>query len=455
MNLPQTSSLRTRLSGELPPTPPLPSLIQTLACRWMPLTFFEWCRNRLGDRFTLYPLDMAPAVFLSRPDDIRAVLSAPPSVLHPGAGGAALRPIVGDNSFMLCDGQEHMLGRKAILPVFSARAIETHISMVSETASREVATWPIGLPFAVYPRVRSMSLRIILRTVFQDERADLRPLHDRMLSLLNVNTSFVLVEPRLRHLPGWRRIWRRFTKDRELVDREIHRLITRRRSAPPIDDVLGRLLAAGNADGSAMSDAQLRDNLVSVILAGHETTASEITWALQLLAHHPEVQTRLAEEIATDESESYMAATIEEVLRHRPVFLFAIPRVVAEPVVIGGWRYRPPAQLLACTYLLQHDTATFPDPDTFRPERFLTAVPPTASYLPWGGGHKRCPGHRLATLEMRALVRAVLAAHTVSPSARRMEPPRWRSVIVTPHDGGRVVLHSRLRAHHAGWSVSR
>jgi cytochrome P450 len=204
-----------------------------------------------------------------------------------------------------------------------------------------------------------------------------------------------------------------------------------------------------------MTDTQVRDNLISVILAGHETTASELTWALQLLAHNPEVQACLAEEIATGGSENYLTATIEEVLRHRPVFLFAIPRVVAQPIEIGGWTYRPPAQLLACTYLLQHDPKVYAEPDEFRPERFLHRTPAAAAYLPWGGGRKRCPGHRLATLEMRALLRATVATRTLTPAAPQPERARWRSVIVTPSDGGRVVLHPRLTAQHAGLPVPR
>jgi cytochrome P450 len=450
-----SSSLRTRYKRELPPTPPLPGAIQTLACRWMPLTFFEWCHRRHGDRFTLYPVDMAPTVFLSNPDDVRAVLTASASVLHPGAGGAAISPIVGNHSFMLRESGEHMLGRRAILPAFSARAIESHVGMVNEATRREAASWPIGSPFPVHERLRRMSLWIILRTVFQDEPAALHALHEHMLAMLDVTVSLVLIEPRLRQLPPWRAIWRRFTKNRERVDREIRTLIGRRRSGEPESDVLDRLLAAHNLDGSPMTDVQVRDNLVSVILAGHETTASELAWALQLLAHHPHAQDRLAEEIAAGGSENYLTATIEEVLRHRPVFLFAIPRVVAEPIEIGGWTYKPPAQLLACNYLLQHDPTVYAEPDEFRPERFLDGGPTAAVYLPWGGGRKRCPGHRLATLEMKALLRATLATRTLTPAAPEPDTARWRSVIVTPRDGGRVILHPRLTTQHPGLPVPR
>jgi len=446
-------SLPTRLRGQLPPTPALPGSVQTLACRWMPLAFLEWCRRRYGDRFTLYPVDMRPVVFLSHPGDIREVVNAPSSILHPGAGGATIAPIVGERSFMLREGEEHLYGRRTIVTAFKASELERHTRTVSDIVNDEVASWPHGSPFAVHPRLRSMSLRIILSTVFHEDPAKLSVLHDHMLKLLDVTTSFALIEPKLRTLPPWRKIWAYFNQERECVDHEIGTLIAQRQTAPSGEDVLARLLAANNPDGSPATPAQVRDNLVSVILAGHETTASEIAWALQLLAHNPSVQSRLAAEIDAGSDDAYMNATVAEVLRHRPVFLFAIPRIVAEPIEIRGWTYRPPAQLLACVYLLHHDSALYSDPHVFRPERFLSDAPRASEWLPWGGGRKRCPGHRLATFEMRAVLRAALAANTVTPASRFMERARWRSVIVTPSRGGRVLLCRRRASASAGTSV--
>jgi cytochrome P450 len=441
-----THAAITRIKGDLPPSPPLPGWIQTLACRWMPFGLFEWSRRNLGDCFTLYPVDLPPVVFLSNPDDIEAVLAAPSSVLRPGAGGSAIAPIVGANSFMLHDGDEHTLGRRTILPAFSASALEAHVHLVTDIVQAEVASWPLESPFAVFPRLRSMSLRIILGTVFEGEGNRLRALHEHMLRMLDVTASFVLVEPRLRHLPIWRGIWRRFIHARAQVDHEIRTLIEGAHAAPS-NSVLGRLLAATNADGSPFSPAQLRDNLVSVILAGHETTASEAAWALQLIAHTPDVQARIAEEIDRGSEETYLQATVAEVLRHRPVFLFAIPRVVTAPFELGGWTYRPPAQLLACIYLLHHDPELFSAPNAFVPDRFLPGTPELSTWLPWGGGRKRCPGHRLATLELQSVIRATLSTRTVLPVSPRIERARWRSVIVTPAKGGRVLLSSRSRRH--------
>jgi cytochrome P450 len=445
MKIAQAAQLR--MKRELPPTPPLPGSLQTLICRWAPLGLLEWCNQNLGDRFTLYPVDLPPVVFLSNPADIRAVLGASSAVLQPGAGGSAIAPIVGSHSFMLHDTDEHLRGRRAILPSFSQSAIEQHARRVTEIVDAEVGSWPLEAPFAALPRLRSMSLRIVLGTVFGDDGDRLGRLHDHMLRMLDMTASFVLVEPRLRHLPVWRGIWRRFIHERARVDEEIRLLI----ETPPTgsgDDVLGRLLATANADGCPLSPAQVRDDLVSVILAGHETTASEAAWALQLIAHAPEVQARLIEEIDAGGGESYLQATVAEVLRHRPVFLFAIPRAVAAPFQLGGRTYRPPVQLLACIYLLHHDPELYSDPDLFLPERFLSGAPEPSAWMPWGGGRKRCPGHRLATLELQSVIRATLSTRAVRPASRRIERARWRSVIVTPANGGRVLLEARRPVRH-------
>jgi cytochrome P450 len=208
------SSLAIRLRGELPPTPPLPSLAQTLACRWAPLGFFERCRDLYGTSFTLYPLDLPPVVLLSDAQDIREMLAAPASVLHPGEGGQALTPIVGRSSFMLHDEEQHADGRRAIMPAFSRGAAEAHAEIAAEIAAQEVNTWPTGVPVAMHPYLRRLTLRVILHVVFGPDSRELQLLRERILDMLDVTVSFVLVEPRLRRLPHWHATWRQFLLDR-------------------------------------------------------------------------------------------------------------------------------------------------------------------------------------------------------------------------------------------------
>jgi cytochrome P450 len=437
--------MRRAARGALPPGPPLLTPAQTLLVWRWPLVFLSRCRARYGSRFTVNIASHPPLVFLSDPADVRAMLAARADVLHPGEGAGTIEPLVGDESFMLLEGEDHLCGRRAVLPAFREGAVRENTELVRELVAREVATWPLGVAFALHGRLRALTLDTLLRTIFagspdpgEDELCELR---DRLLEMLAITASAALPQPLLRHGPD-RCVWARFLRRRGYVDELISSIIERRRRAGGgTGDLLDRLLVARNADGSAFSSRQVRDGLVSIVLAGHETTASELAWAFQLLAHNPAVQERLAEELDGGAGEAYLGATVMEVLRHRPVFLFAIPRAVKRPIEIGGWTYRPPAQLLACIYLLHHNAALFPEPEEFRPERFLGLAPD--AWLPWGGGRKRCPGLHLATLEIATVLRTVLATATIRPGQRKIERPRWRSVIVTPHAGSRVVLHPR------------
>jgi cytochrome P450 len=433
--------------GALPPGPPLPAVAQTFLIWRSPLAYLRHCRRRYGSRFTINVTSHPPLVYLSDQRDIKTMLAAPADVLAPGEGAGMIESLVGDGSFMLLEGQDHLCGRRIVLPPFHAEAVQEHAGLLAEVAAREVAKWPCGMPFALAPRLRALTLETLLRTIFgvsgHPAEDQLRELRDRLLAMLTVTASAVFPEPLLRHGPG-RRTWMRFLRRRAVVDELIYSIIAERaRAGERSGDLLDRLLSARNPDGSAFTTRQVRDDLMSIILAGHETTASELAWAFQLLAHNPRVLGRLTNELDTGDGEEYLGATVMEVLRHRPVFLFAIPRAVKRPIEIGGFTYRPPAQLLGCIYLMHHDPALFPRPHEFRPERFLDAHPMTHTWLPWGGGRKRCPGLHLATLEIKTVLRTVLATATVRPAARTMERPRWRSVIVTPHAGSRVVLEPR------------
>ena len=288
----------------------------------------------------------------------------------------------------------------------------------------------------------------------------------RMSEMLSVMATPLLQEPRLRRLPGWRGTWRRFIADREAVDELVYGLIARRRREGSADDLLDLLIAARNPDGSPLSDGQVRDNLVSTIVAGQETTAATLGWTLQLLAHEPAVQDRLIEELdggsdganggvdgiagqpdgaGEDRREgTYMDAVIQEALRHRPTFLFLPPRVVMRPTEIGGWNYRPRGQLLACTYLLHHDPRLYDDPQRFQPERFLQGPPPRpGTLLPWGLGRKRCPGRQIALIEIREVLRRVLSTWLVLPASRRIADPRWRTALLTPNPRSKLILCPR------------
>jgi cytochrome P450 len=440
--------------SELPPGLPLPAATQTyIIWRW-PFAYLEWCRAHYGSRFTLRMTGFPPLVFLSDPADIRALFAAPSDTLRPGEGGAITTPIVGTKSFMLQDGDEHITARKTILPSFHKSAVQLHADMVTEVARQAIAAWPRDVAFALHSRLRTLTLEIILRTMFTSpphtsvDRS--RALRETMLRTFAITGSAVFPEPILRHSPLGRAIWLGFLRNRAETDELIYALIDERRRSGREDtttDMLDVLLTTADHDRPLPSRQQLRDNVMSVILAGHETTAAQLSWAFQLLAHNPVVLDRLRNEIDQGEDDKYLTATIHEVLRHRPVFLFAIPRAVNGSVEIGDWTYCSPAQLLSCIYLVHHDPAIYAEPDVFRPERFLSPSPPPHVWLPWGGGRRRCPGMNLAMLEMKTVLRTVLSELTVLPATPDIERPRWRSVIVTPHAGSRIVLRTRVRRH--------
>jgi cytochrome P450 len=387
---------------------------------------------------------MPPLVFLSNPKDIRTVLTAPLTVLHAGAGAVRTAPLFGPGSFLLLEEDEYHCGRNAIRPAFQHRTVQEHSNTLTELAARAVASWPLETPIASHSHFCALTLTVMLRSVFGEEEPAVKALHGRLLEMLAVTASPVLQEPRLRHLPGWRGTWRAFLRQRAEVDKLIASLISQRRNtAGNQHDALNMLLQARRPDGSPMSDGELRDNLVSVIVAGHETTASTLAWAFQLIAQHPAVQDRLTAEIDASNGEEYLTATISEVIRHRPVFLFAAPRAVAQPIEIGGWTYHPPVHLLACTYLMHHDPTLFTDPHTFRPERFLDEHAPARAWLPWGGGRKLCPGRHLALLELKTVLKATLSTRRVLPTSDKIERAAWRSALLTPSAGSKIVLCKR------------
>jgi cytochrome P450 len=445
------------MGSDAPPGPSWPSPAQTFAFYRWPFAFLERNRDRYGKRFTVRPTDNPPLVFLSDPAEIRALFAASAEVLHPGEGGSAIEPIVGEGSFMLMDEDEHLQGRRAVAPSFHREMTQRHGDLVADLAEREVASWPRDTPVALHPRFRALTLEVVLRTIFGDQDDDrIDALRDRILSALAVTSSPTLVQPWLRKLPPGRGIWRRFLRRQREVDEILVSLIEERmQDGASGDDVLGVLLATQEKRDSPAPIRRLRDDLMSVILAGHETTASELAWACQLLAHNPAALDPLASEVDEGCGDAYLTATIQEVMRHRPVFLFAIPRAVKRPVEVGGWTYRPPVHLLASIYLVHHDPETYPDPHSFRPERFLERPPDPQTWLPWGGGRKFCPGLHLATLEIQATLRAMLSAAFIRPAAREIERPAWRNVIVTPQAGSRVVLRDRGRRRAAASEASR
>ncbi|HEV2875387.1 MAG TPA: cytochrome P450 [Thermoleophilaceae bacterium] len=437
--------------AKLPPGPRAPRVVQTLAWWTRSLPLFERCRARYGKRFTLRLLQSPPFVHLSDPAEVKEVFTAPPDVLHPGEGARLLEPVVGSNSVVLLDESAHLSQRKLMLPAFHGERMEALTGLLEEVTEREVAGWPLGEPFELHPRLQALTLEVILRAVFGlDEGERLDSLRARLTQILEFGSHPASLLPFMQR----GRVWKDFVRGREEVDALLFDLVDERRAedGEERDDVLGMLLAARHEDGSPMSKRELRDELMTLLVAGHETTASELSWAFERLARTPRVVEQLKAAVDSGDGDAYVTATTQETLRHRPVLPQAAPRLVKRPVEIGGFRYPEGVCLAANAYLIHHDPAIYPDPYEFRPERFLDGPPGTYTWIPFGGGRRRCLGASFAMLEMKVVLRAVFARAEPVRAPSTTEGSRRRSITLSPRRGATTVMRARTRepAYEAG-----
>ena len=453
------------MNSQLPPGPRMPVALQTLGQWSRPTAFLERARARYGPRFTIRLLGQPPFVMLSDPEDIKQLFQTAPDVVHPGAGARILEPIVGRHSVILLDEDSHMEQRKLMLPAFHGERMQGLADLMSELAQREFATWPREQPIQLHPRLQRLTLEIILRAVFgleQGAQLDaLRKLLGEILAFATSPLSLLPPPPDLLTSRGpMASIGARFGPMARLqqVDELIFELIAERRGVSE-EGADGRggtaakkrsartcspcCCGARHEDGSPMNPQELRDELMTVLVAGHETTASQLAWVFERLAREPTVLGELYAELDGDAGEQYLSAVVNEILRHKPVLPYAQVAMVKQPVEIGDVLYPPGVALVANAHLLHHDPAIYPEPHAFRPERFLAEPPSTYTWIPFGGGRRRCLGASFAQLEMKLVLRAVLERCELAPAGNRAEATRRRSITISPARGGTVVLHDR------------
>jgi cytochrome P450 len=427
----------------LPPGPRAPSWLQTTRWWTRPVPFFERCRARYGNRFTMRLIGTPPFVMLADPGEVKEVFTASPEVLHPGQGARILQPVIGRNSVILLDEDAHLAQRRLMLPAFHGEQVERLAAVMAQVAGAEIDRWPRDEPVALHPRLQALTLEVILRTVFGLEEGErLALLREQLPRVLAVGASPVSMLPPIQRDLGPLTPWGRFVRLRDEVDAELFALIEERRAAAGDgDDVLSLLLAARHEDGSPMSAQELRDELMTLLVAGHETTASELAFAFERLVRAPAALARLTEEVAGGDGDGFLTATVQETLRRRPVLPNAAPRLVMQEIEVGGWRYPTGVCLVPNAYLIHHDPAIYPDPYAFRPERFLDSPPGTYTWIPFGGGRRRCLGAAFATVEMKVVLRAVLErAQPRAAGDGRLELSRRRSITLSPGEGAQVVL---------------
>jgi cytochrome P450 len=400
------------------------------------------CQDRYGDMFALRIAYEGTWVMLADPDAIKQVFTGDPKVFHAGEGNQILAPVLGRNSVLVLDEKPHMSQRKLLLPPFHGARMQGYEQTMSEIAEREIATWPTGTPYQLRPRMQAITLEIILQTVFGVRGGErMGELRAALREFLDLTTTPQILLPLL--LLGPTRV-RRFPPFRRRVDRVdelIYREIAERRAAEDVeqrDDVLSMLIAARHEDGSPMRDEEMRDELLTLLVAGHETTATSLSWAIERLSRNPEKLERLRAEVL-EGREEYLTATIQETLRLRPVISIVL-RKLTEAVEIGGYELPAGVSVAPCVYLAHRNPKVYPEPQRFLPERFLDNPPGTYTWIPFGGGVRRCLGASFAQFEMAVVLKELVKRHQIRPANPKPERVFRRAITETPRHNAKVIL---------------
>jgi cytochrome P450 len=432
----------------LPPGPVGPALVQTARLIRDPLGFLEGSIRRYGDVFTVRFIGMGNLVYIADAQILKEVFTGDPSLLRAGEANAFMEPVLGPRSLLLLDRDEHLHQRRLLLPPFHGEKVRHYAEMVAEVVAREVERWPLGRPFALRPRTQAITLEVILRAVFGIQEAErLDRLRDLIPRLLR-HGNMVVWMPWMHRDLGPLSPWGRFKRLRDAVDEILFDEIRHRRELDDLaerDDVLSLLVQARDEEGRPMSDAELRDELLTLLLAGHETTATGLAWAFERLLRHPSALGRLVDEIDAGTEEEYLDAVVKETLRVRPV-VYDVARLLTAPFSVRGW------ELPAGTYVVPSITGVhlftghYPEAQEFRPERFLEGQPEPYEWIPFGGGRRRCIGAAFAQMEMKAALREILSLVTLRAPAPDSEAVRLHNVTLVPAKGARVAVTARRAA---------
>jgi cytochrome P450 len=406
------------------------------------------CSRRFGDTFTLRIAGQGTWVVVSDPGDVETVFKADPEIARAGEGNRILGPILGPDSVLLLDGRAHLRQRKLMLPAFHGRRMAAYRELIAGIARAEIERWPRGAPQRLRPRMQALTLEVILRAVLgvsdPVRREELRHALRRLLAMgtdPRWGSLFVVLGPdRLADFAPFRR-------RRDPVDRLLYAEIAERRRAgvrtgaepEQGDDIMSLLLAARHEDGSPMSDSELRDELMTLLVAGHETTANALAWACERLARHPEVMERLAAEARAGTETAYVSAVVQETLRLRPV-ISIVQRVLAEPFTVAGYDLPAGTVVTPALYLVNRRPELYADPERFEPERFLGQPPGTYTWIPFGGGVRRCLGAAFAQFEMETVLHELAARARLTPVRPASEPVLRRAVTETPRHDAEVLV---------------
>ncbi len=428
----------------LPPGPRAPAPVQAIAMALRQRPYLERQRRRFGTLFTVEVMGLGRFLVLSDPALIKQVFTADPKVLHAG-DHSPLRKILGEHSLLGIDEERHLEQRRLLLPSFKGQRIKAYEELIEEVAVAEVDQMPQGTAFPVGPFMQRITLRAILRAVFGAEGRDLAELEELLPPWTEQGSRMAMMNGLHHDLGPWSP-WGRFLRLRARIDVVLDRLIATAKADPELEerpDVLAMLVQATHLDGAPMENAEIRDQLVTMLAAGHETTAHQLSWAVERLSRHPEVLARLTEEVDAGGGK-LREATIRELQRTRPTIAFA-SRYTMASYELGDYRLPRGVYIASAAALTHFDPALFPRPDVFDPDRFLDTRPDTYSWIPFGGGLRRCIGATFAHMEMDVVLRVLLERVALEPSTAPDERWAFRGVAIAPHAGGVVTLRRRAR----------
>ena len=427
----------------LPPSPPLPRVIQTAIWSRQARRLLYGCQDRYGDMFRLNIAYEGTWVILANPEAVKQVFTGDPKVFHAGEGNQILAPILGRNSVLVLDEKPHMSQRKLLLPPFHGARMQGYEQTMREIAEREIASWPSNTPYELRPRMQALTLEIILQTVFGVHGGErMAELREALRNFLDLTTDPKALLPMLLIGPGRVRGFGPFRRRIDRVDQLIYSEIAERRGAEDIgdrDDVLSMLVAARHEDGSPMRDEEIRDELLTLLVAGHETTATSLAWAVERLSRNVDKLERLRTEVE-EEREDYVTATIQETLRLRPVISVVLRRLT-ESVEIGGYELPAGLTVAPSVYLVHRNPEVYPEPQRFQPERFLDNPPGTYTWIPFGGGVRRCLGASFAQFEMAVVLKELVRRWQIRPADPKPERVFRRAITETPRHNAQVVLN--------------
>jgi cytochrome P450 len=451
---PDPAAPRAAIPATALPGPRMPALVQAFVFWKRPAAFLERCRERYGSRFALsIRIPPKPLYVLTDHEDVKQMFLAPRDVIHTGRGSVTLEKFFGRTGLAWLDEEEHTARRRHLLPSVRGKALQRIEASITETARREVATWPRGQIMALHPLIHRLTINVIRDVIFGSAPPRCwEELLDVLQGMMRINyhmasvmTIHKMPPARVRLLAAIRPLGLHdFLKLRKRADALIAEAVDERRSSgEPGDDMLAVLLGVTHDDGSPLNAVELRDEMMTMFLAGTETTAAGLSWALEYLTREHAARERLVAEIDAGEGDAYLTATVHEVLRLRPPLSMVIPRQVMRPIEIGGVRYEPGMVLLASPHLVHRDPSLYPEPHAFRPERFLGTKPGTYTWIPFGGGPSHCLGLQIGVFEMKAVLREVLSQCELRRADPRPEATRSRIVVTVPAKGARLELRAR------------